>query len=124
MSNANATQTSTRRGRPKANKVSYPHDEPLLEWPTDFDSKKHKLLEEEDFADECQYIYWDRRAEVYKERMLHAEQQAHLCRTIGGKEQREKAAKIVRLRQQIERMKEELGEDISAEDLAALLPIS
>jgi hypothetical protein len=114
------TTTKTRKGRKPANKVAYPHDAPLTDWPVDFDSRKHKPLEEGDFAEECQFVYWDNRAETYKQRMLDAEQQAHLCRSLGSREKREKAAKMAKFARQLERLKAELGDDVTPEMLADL----
>ena len=96
--------------------------EPLLTGePIHFNSRKHLPLEESDFADNCQHIFWELRAAKLRERLLAAEHEAELCRKFGSKEMREKASKMSALAAQIEKLKAEVGAEVSAEDLALLL---
>jgi hypothetical protein len=106
------TETKARKGRKPANKKAFRNetDPKLLNWPTDFDSSVHTPLTPDDFADECQYVYWDNRAEYFKGRMEDAQREASLCRKFGSKEQRAKVSQLEKLRASMEALKAELGD--------------
>lgn len=119
MSTENATPATpatpskkTRKGRKPANKVPYrvPNGPKLIVWPDDWDSAKHQPLSEDDFEDQCQFVYWDHRVEELTKRVDHAKSMANLCRRYGGKEQRDKAAKVERLQSQLAALMAELGQ--------------
>lgn len=110
--NTTTTTATKKRGRKPANKVPYRSaDAPLLtEWPTDWDSSNHQPLTVDDFCDECQYIYWDHRAAVYRKRMEEAEAESALCRKYGSAEQRAKVLQMQKLAASLEALKAELGD--------------
>ena len=105
-------ETKIRKGRKPANKTAYrAADAPkLTALPQDYDPAKHTPLTEDDFADEVQYLYWDARATVYRERLAEAVQQADLCRRFGSREQRAKIAQLAKLTAHLEKLKAELGD--------------
>jgi hypothetical protein len=104
------TEKKSRRGRPKANKVAYRSgDDPLLrEIPDDFDPAKHKPLDESDFHEEEQYIFWEEKVRRYKRLMSDDMAKAELCRRFPTKAERDaymavqsKASKLAQLVEQL-----------------------
>lgn len=86
--------------------------------PTDFDAKIHEPLKAGDFSDEA--LYFEFRAEQCEKQAQSFRHQAGKIRALGNAADKQKAAKLVKMRERMEALKAQLAaEGVDVEALLA-----
>ena len=129
-SNAQATTQTSKttqetKARPARKQVKHPllfdndgNPQKLKEMPADYNLKDHKPLIRKDFEDETIWLEW--KAELLEEKAKVYRDEAALIRQFGSAEDRKAAEKLIKVRQQFEKLKAELsGQDIDVDAILA-----
>ena len=105
-------QPEKKRGAAK--KISHPlleNDGKLTEVPADFDSKKHNVLKEADFADEHVDKFYDYKADLAKKEMEVWQAKAKEWQTLGGVKDRKTAKKVIETKREMTSLLAQMAEN-------------
>lgn len=102
----------------KVVKIAYPHEQPLTEYPADFNPKLHLPLKKKDFADST--LYYTKLADVYEARAKALREKAAEEGKLGSVKDKALAKRLIAMTKRMAEMKAAMSaEGIDVDDILA-----